>query len=174
MKNDNNGLRELFNDELHDIFNAENQILDSLPKLITLASLPDLKEALKNHLQETKNQVSRLNRIFKTLAMTPKEKTCEAMEGLLTEAEELTGNKARSAALDAAIIIAAQKVEHYEMASYGSLRSFAKQLGLDGSVAELLQETLDEEGAADKKLTKIAEGSFFSSGVNKNATKVAE
>ena len=103
--------------------------------------------------------------------MTPQEKTCEAMEGILREADEIVQNKTKSPLLDAAIISAAQKVEHYEMASYGTLRSFAKHLDLDSQIGTLLQDTLNEEGAADKKLTKIAEGSFFSSGVNKEAIK---
>jgi ferritin-like metal-binding protein YciE len=168
----NQDLFQLFVDELEDMNSSENQIVDSLPDLIKLASLPELKESLSKHLKETENQVSRIKKIYSILKLTPKENTCEAMEGLLKEAQELTQKKAKSPTLDAAIISAAQKVEHYEMASYGTLHSFAKHLDLDSQVAHLLQETLDEEGAADKKLTKIAEGSFFSSGINKEAAEV--
>lgn len=164
-------LHDLFIEELEDMYSSEHQIIDSLPKLIGLATLPDLKEALTNHLQETKNQVNRLKRIFTLLNLTPVENKCEAMEGLLREAEDLVHDKTKSSTLDAAIIIAAQKVEHYEMASYGALRSFSKHLDFKSEIVDLIQETLNEEGAADKKLTKIAEGSFFFSGVNKKAVK---
>lgn len=162
-------LDKLFIDELEDMYSSENQIVESLPKLIKLASFPELKEALSNHLKETKDQVTRIEKIFGLLDLPVKEKTCEAMEGILKEAEELTKNIAKSATLDAAIISAAQKVEHYEIASYGTLRSFAKYLELEDEILDLLQETLDEEGDADKTLTKIAEGTLFSNGVNKEA-----
>lgn len=164
-----NGLHQLFIDELKDMYSSEQQIVHSLPKLIRLASLPDLKEALQKHLKETEAQVIRIEEIFNFLNMTPSKKKCEAMEGLLKEAEELTENKAKSPTLDAAIISAAQKVEHYEIASYGTLKSFAKHLDLESEVVDLIQETLDEETQADKKLTKIADGSFFASGVNQEA-----
>ena len=162
-------LDKLFIDELEDMYSSENQILESLPKLIKLASFPALKEGLTKHFKETQNQVTRLEKIFSILELTPEEKTCEAMEGILKEADELVEKKTKSAILDAAIISAAQKVEHYEIASYGTLRSFAKYLELDEEIVDLLQETLDEEGAADKALTKVAEGTIFSNGVNKEA-----
>lgn len=168
----NQDLYQLFIDELADMYSSENQIIESLPNLIKLAAFPELKEALTKHLEETRNQVKRLDRIFLLLDMTPEEKTCKAMEGLLNEAEDIVRNKTRSSTLDAAIISAAQKVEHYEIASYGTLRSFAKNLGFDREVIDLLQENLDEEGAADKKLTKIADGSLFSSGINKEAAEL--
>ena len=167
----NQDLQHLFMEELEDMYSSEQQIIQSLPKLILLASLPELKEALTKHLAETEHQISRIEQIFSMLGMSPRENTCEAMEGLLKEAEELTENKTKSPTLDAAIISAAQKVEHYEIASYGTLRSFAKNLGLDSEISDLLQETLNEEGAADKKLTKIADGSIFASGVNKEAAE---
>lgn len=165
----NQGLHELFIEELEDMLSSEKQIVESLPKLIKLASLPDLKEALSHHLKETENQVIRIENIFSILEMSPSENLCEAMEGLLKEAKELVEDRSKSPTLDAAIISAAQKVEHYEIASYGTLRSFAKHLDLDSEIIDLLQETLDEEAAADKKLTKIADGSIFSSGVNREA-----
>lgn len=170
MKN-NQDLFKLFIDELEDMYSSEHQIIESLPKLIRLASSSDLKEALTKHLHETENQAKRLEQIFSILNLSSEEKTCEAMEGILREAEELTENKTKSPTLDAAIISAAQKVEHYEIASYGTLRSFAKSLELDSDIIDLLQDNLDEEGAADKKLTKIAEGSLFTTGVNKEAIK---
>ena len=165
-------LFQLFIDELEDMYSAEIQITEALPKLIKQASLPELKEALTSHLKETEEQVSRIEEIFSILEMTSKAKTCEGMKGILKEGDEMVKNKAKSPVLDAAIISAAQKVEHYEIASYGTLRSFAKHLDLGRDVTELLQATLNEEGSADKKLTKIAEGSFFSEGVNEDAVKV--
>lgn len=167
----NQDLYHLFIDELADMYSAEKQIIESLPKLINLASFPELKKALSDHLEETRNQVERIDKIFSMLDMSAEEKTCEAMEGLLKEAEEIVKNKSKSSTLDAEIISAAQKVEHYEMASYGTLRSFAKNLDLDGEIIDLLQDTLDEEGAADKKLTKIADGSLFTNGINKEAAE---
>lgn len=165
----NHDLRQLFLDELEDMFDSEQQIVNSLPKLIKLAHHEDLKEALSNHLKETENQVSRIEQIFSIMSMTPKKKTCRAMIGLLQEADDLVKNIQKSFTLDAAIISAAQKVEHYEIASYGTLRSFAKILDLDSEISNLLKETLDEEASADKKLTKIAEGSMFTTGVNQEA-----
>jgi ferritin-like metal-binding protein YciE len=165
----NQDLHKLFIDELSDMYSAEHQIIEGLPKLIKLASFPELKESLTKHLKETENQAHRIKKIFTILKVSLKEKKCEAMEGLMKEAEDIVKNKTPSALLDAAIISACQKVEHYEMASYGTLRSFAKHLELDSEVADLIQETLDEEGAANKKLTKIADGTFFSDGINQEA-----
>lgn len=167
----NQDLYGLFIDELCDMYNSEKQIVKALPKLIKMASLPDLKEALTKHWNETENQVRRIEKIFHILNQKPLEVTCEAMEGLVKEADELIENREKSPTLDAAIISAAQKVEHYEIASYGTLRSFAKHLDLNSEIVDLLQSTLDEEGAADKKLTKIADGSFFSPGVNTEAAE---
>ena len=149
-------LDKLFIDQLEDMYSSEIQILDSLPKLIRLASFPKLKEALSNHLKETENQVERIEKILEILDIPIKEKHCEAMEGILKEGGELVKNKNKSAALDAAIISAAQKVEHYEIAAYGSVRTFADMLGYKDA-AQLLQKTLEEEKAADQKLTELAE-----------------
>ncbi len=165
----NHGLYELFLKELACMYSAENQIVEALPKLINSASARELKEALKNHLNETKNQVTRLDQIFSLIGKKPMKNTSEDLKALIETASKLIKNQPKGATLDAAIISAAQKVEHYEMAAYGTLRSFANNLKLDSEVASLLQETLDEEGAADKKLTKIAEGSLFTSGINKEA-----
>jgi ferritin-like metal-binding protein YciE len=168
---ENHDLFELFMNELADMYNAEKQIVKALPKLIKSASLPELKEALTKHWNETENQVRRIEKIYNVLNVRPKEKSCEGMQGIISEANELTENKPKSSTLDAAIISCAQKVEHYEIASYGTLKSFAKTLGLRSEILDLIQDTLDEEGAADKKLTKIAEGSFFFSGVNTDAAE---
>ncbi|MBS4167518.1 ferritin-like domain-containing protein [Parachlamydia sp. AcF125] len=162
-------LTQLFITELAEMYDSENQIIEFLPHLIELASYQDLKEALTNHLNETKNQVKRLKKVFSLLDLEILGKNCIAMKSLLQAAEERTKKISKSFTLDAAIISATQKVEHYEMASYGTLRSFANHLGYDKEIIKLLQETLDEEGSADKKLTKIADGTFFSSGVNKEA-----
>lgn len=164
----------LFLEELEDMFSAEHQIVKALPDLIKQASLPELKEALSKHLKETEHQVQRIEKIFSMLGMKPKEETCEGMKGIIEEGKEMVKGKAKSAILDAAIISAAQKVEHYEIASYGTLRSFAEFLDLDDDIVDLIQENLDEEGAADKKLTKIAEGSLFTSGINKEAVDTSE
>lgn len=166
---ENQEFMRLFIGELEDIYSAEKQITRSLPRLIELSSFQELKDALSKHLKETEHQVERIEKIATILEISLRENTCEGMEGLLKEAQELVKNKQKSPVLDAAIISAAQKVEHYEIASYGTLRNFAKQLDLDSDVIDLLQDSLDEEGSADKKLTKIADGSFFSRGVNKEA-----
>lgn len=169
----NNDLYKLFLDQLKDMYSAEQQIIEAFPHHIDTATLPELKETMREHLRETENQVVRLERIFEILHEPIREKKCEAMEGLLNEAKNIVKGIQDSPALDAAIIAALQKVEHYEMASYGALRSFAKHLKCESEIADLLQETLDEEGSADKKLTKIADGSFFTSGVNKKAAELA-
>ena len=167
----NNGFFELFIDQMGDMYSSERQIIKALPKLIKLATFNDLRDALSSHLKETENQVRRIEKIYSILDINPAEETCEAMEGLVKEADEMVRNKTKGAVLDAAIIAAAQKVEHYEMASYGSLRTWAKFLELDSEIVDLLQDTLDEEGAADKRLTKIADGSIFTTGVNQEAAE---
>jgi ferritin-like metal-binding protein YciE len=149
-------LHDLYVEELKDLYNAENQLLKALPKMAKAASAPELRAAFENHLEETRTQVKRLEQIFKKLDASPKGKKCKAMEGLIEEGKELMGEDAEPAILDAALIAAAQRVEHYEMAGYGCVRTFARLLGYEDA-AELLQETLDEEAAADKKLTEVAE-----------------
>jgi len=149
-------LRELLVDELKDLYSAENQLVKALPKMAKAAASPYLKAAFEEHLEETKGQVERLVTIFEQLEGSPKGKKCKAMEGLVEEGSEFIDADGEDSVKDAALICAAQKVEHYEIASYGCARTFATLLGLD-EVAELLQETLDEEGNADKKLTELAE-----------------
>ena len=162
----NQNLYQSFIDELEDMLSCENQIIKTLPNLIKICSSHDLKEALTAHLEETKNQVQRIENIFSLLELSAKEKTCKGMDGILREGNEMFKGKEKDPTLDAIIISAAQKVEHYEIASYGTLRSFAKHLDLDSEIIDLLQENLEEEEEADKKLTKIADGSLFSGGIN--------
>lgn len=169
MKNQN--LYQLFIDELQDMYSSEGQIVKSLPHLIKSAFHENLKKALTEHLEETKNQVKRLEEIFSLLDLSSKKKHCRGMEGILKEGEEPVSRQTPSPILDAMIIASAQKVEHYEIASYGTLCSFAKHLNLQKEVGKLLDENLQEEGIADKKLTKIAEGSFFSIGINEEAVE---
>ena len=148
-------LHDLYVDELKDLYNAENQLLKALPKMAKAASASELRTAFEDHLEETREQVQRLEQIFKKLDVSPKGKKCKAMEGLIDEGKEVM-EEAQPPVLDAALIAAAQRVEHYEMAGYGCVRTFARLLGYDDA-AELLQETLDEEGAADERLTELAE-----------------
>ena len=150
-------LKDLYVDELKDLYNAENQLLKALPKMARKASSPDLKRAFQEHLGQTERQVNRLEKIFKGLGEKPTGKTCKAMKGLVEEGKEIMEEKGDDAVLDAALIGAAQKVEHYEIASYGTARTFASLLGEEDAVTAL-QQTLDEEAATDKKLTALAEG----------------
>jgi ferritin-like metal-binding protein YciE len=151
-------LHDLFVDELKDLYSAENQLLKALPKMAKGAAHPDLKAAFAEHLEVTRGHVARLEKIFENLDASPKGKKCAAMEGLIEEGKELLDQKkeANSSVLDAALIGAAQRVEHYEMAGYGCVRTFARLLGLTDA-EKLLQETLDEEAEADEKLGELAE-----------------
>jgi len=160
-------LQDLLIDELKDLYSAEKQLLKALPKMADAASDAPLRQAILDHLEETRQHVTRLEQAFTSLGETPKAKTCKAMQGLLAEGEKTITKKAPDPLRDAGLIGAAQRVEHYEIAAYGTARAFAEELGLD-DVAGLLQTTLDEEGAADKKLTDLA------STVNKTASLAAE
>lgn len=143
-------------DQLQDIYDAELRLTKALPKMAEAASDTQLKAAFEHHLSETKEQVNRLERVFEIIGKDANTKTCEAMKGLIAEGEEMINAKGDEHVRDAALIAAAQRVEHYEMAAYGTVRNLARRLGHD-QAAELLQQTLDEEGSADKKLTQIAE-----------------
>ena len=151
-----NDLHDLFLDELADMLHAEKQITKALPKLIKATETDELRGALQDHLEETQNQVSRIEQVFASLDEKSATKPCKGMEGILAEGDELVSETKGTSALDAAIISAAQKVEHYEIASYGTLAAWAKELGHD-KAAELLNESLAEEKAADEKLTEVAE-----------------
>jgi ferritin-like metal-binding protein YciE len=170
MKNPN--LNQLFINELQDMYSAEEQIVAALPLLIKSSSHPELKQAFTDHLKETKFQVKRLEKVFSLLDLPYKKRLCKGIQGILKEGEELISHTTASSVLDAFIIGAAQKVEHYEIASYITLCSFAKHLKLGREIIDLLKENLNEESAADKKLTKIAEGSFFSDGINEEALEI--
>jgi ferritin-like metal-binding protein YciE len=149
-------LYDLMVEELKDLYNAEKQLTKALPKMAKNASNEKLKRAFEDHLKETENQITRLEKVFKELDMAAKGKKCVAMEGIINEGKEIMEEDIDENVLDAALIAAAQKVEHYEIASYGTVRTYAQELGYS-KIADLLQETLDEESSANEKLTGIAE-----------------
>jgi ferritin-like metal-binding protein YciE len=149
-------LKKLYVEELRDLYSAENQLLKALPKMAKGASSEELKQAFEDHLEQTKDHVERLEEIFKGLDESPKGKTCHGMQGLVEEGSAILQKQGEDSVLDAGIIAAAQKIEHYEIASYGTVRTFASLLG-DDEAADLLQQTLDEEGDADKRLNELAE-----------------
>ena len=151
-------LQDLYVEGLKDLYSAENQILKALPRMIKVSTHPQLKKAFTAHERQTRGHVKRLERICKQLGISPKGKKCVGMEGLLQEGKDLIGEKPDADVLDAGLISAAQHVEHYEMAGYGTVRTYARQLGFDDQ-ADLLQQTLNEEGDTDKLLTAIAETS---------------
>lgn len=159
-------LRDLFIEELKDIYSAENQIIKALPKMEKAASSQQLKAGFSEHLQQTKGQVERLEQIFTQLDESPKGKKCKGMEGLLEEGEELMDEDVDPEVLDAGLISAAQRVEHYEISAYGTVRTYAELLGLNDA-AELLQQTLNEEKQTDQKLNSLAES------INVEAEKAA-
>jgi ferritin-like metal-binding protein YciE len=154
MKRDT--LQKLYTNELRDLYNAEHQLLKALPKMAKAASSEELKDAFKKHLEQTKGHVERLEQIFEELGENPKGKTCRAMKGLIEEGSEILQQDGEESVLDAGIIVAAQKVEHYEIAGYGSARTFAHLLG-QNKAAELLQTTLDEEAETNEVLNRLAE-----------------
>ena len=160
-------VKDLLIAELRDLHNAEEQLVEALPKMAEAASSTELKNAFNHHLEETRKHVTRLDDVFKSLAEKAGGETCEAMKGLVKEGEEFIKAKGQPDVRDAGLIGAAQRVEHYEMAGYGTARTLAKRLGLN-DIVETLQKTLEEERAADEKLTTVAE-----SDVNLTATKVA-
>jgi ferritin-like metal-binding protein YciE len=151
-------LQKLYIEELKDLYSAEKQLVQALPRMAKKASNPQLRAAFEEHLEVTKKQVERLDQIFERLERSPRGKKCKGMEGLIEEGKEMMQEDMDPEVLDAALISAAQKVEHYEIAGYGTVRTYARLLGEEGD-ARLLQKTLDEEGEADKKLTQLAESS---------------
>jgi ferritin-like metal-binding protein YciE len=156
-------LQSLFENELKDIYNAEKQLVDALPRIAKAASSPELADAISSHLEETKGHVQRIEQIMGSLDMPARGKKCKGMEGLLAEGKEILEEDGEDSVKDAGIISAAQRVEHYEMAAYGCLRSYAEILG-HTEAARLLDQTLQEEEAADEKLSQLAEG-----GINRAA-----
>jgi ferritin-like metal-binding protein YciE len=149
-------LKDLYIEQLRDLYNAENQLADALPSMVNMASSDELVQAFEDHLEETQEQQERLERIFRNLGEDPTGEKCEAMEGLIREAKEIAQESRDADALDAALIAQAQRIEHYEIAGYGTVRTYAHQLDRSDDV-NVLKETLGEEKAADQKLTKIAE-----------------
>jgi ferritin-like metal-binding protein YciE len=149
-------IENLFVEELRDLYSAEHQITKTLPKLVEAATSSDLKKAFEHHLKETEGQIERLDKAFEILGESPKGKPCDGMKGVLSEGAEMLKETSAGDIRDAGLISAAQRVEHYEMAAYGSVRAYAEQLG-QKEIAGLLQDTLEEEKAADKKLTEIAQ-----------------
>ena len=165
MAEEMNPLEELLVDELKDLYSAENQIIKALPRMAKAATSPELRRAFERHLEETRRQVERLDQIGEELEMKMTGKKCKGMEGLIAEGKELMEEDLEEDALDAGLIGAAQKVEHYEIAAYGTARTHAEMLGFR-KVAKLLQQTLNEEGATDKKLTQLAENVINYEAVN--------
>jgi ferritin-like metal-binding protein YciE len=156
--------------ELRDLYSAETQLTEALPNMSRAASHDDLKATFDEHLEETRGQVERLRQIFDQLGESPEGERCEAMEGLVQEGEEVIEMNGEAHIKDAALIAAAQRVEHYEIAGYGTAQTYADELGLS-EPKRLLDETLSEEKSADKKLGKLATGGWLSSGINEGARK---
>jgi ferritin-like metal-binding protein YciE len=162
-----NSFQDLFVNQLEDLYDAEQRLTQALPKMADAANSTQLKQAFREHLTETQRHVSRLETIFRQIGTDPKRETCQAMKGLISEGEEIVDATGDSSIKDAALIAAAQRVEHYEISGYGTARSFALRLGRH-EAADLLQQTLEEEKAADQKLNQIAESS-----VNRQASAQA-
>jgi ferritin-like metal-binding protein YciE len=156
MKTELNNLEDLFWDQVKDIYDAEHRLVEALPKMADAATDPMLKSAFREHLEQTRHQVERLEQIFRAGGKDADREACDGIKGLLKEGEHMIHAKGDDDTRDAGLIAAAQRVEHYEIAVYGSIRTFAQRLGRQDFV-DLLQRTLDEEGEADKKLTRIAE-----------------
>jgi ferritin-like metal-binding protein YciE len=148
-------LKELYIDELKDIYNAENQLVKALPKMAKAANSEELRTGFEEHLEQTRGHVQRLEQIFKELGEKPSGKKCKGMEGLVAEGQEMMGEEFEDDLMDAALISAAQRVEHYEIAAYGTVRTYAELLGED-TAAQLLEQTLEEEKETDQKLTDMA------------------
>lgn len=161
-------LEELFLDEIQDLYDAEKQLTKALPKLAKAATSDELRQVFDDHLDETRGHVARLEEVFESLGEKAKGKKCEAMAGLVKEGSDIVSNTEETAVRDAGLIAGAQKVEHYEIAGYGSARTHAQLLGHD-RIAELLEETLEEEKAADRKLNALAKST-----INEEAASVSE
>jgi len=163
-------LQSLFENELKDIYNAEKQLVDALPRIAKAASSPELADAITAHLEETKGHVRRIEQIMRSLDMPTRGKKCKGMEGLLAEGKEILEEDGEDAVRDAGIISAAQRVEHYEIAAYGCLRIYAETLG-HTEAAHLLDQTLEEEEAADQKLSSLAEGGINQAAATASTTE---
>lgn len=164
-----NSLRDVLVEELADLYSSERQLVEALPKMTNAAHSQDLRQAFQDHLDETRGHVTRLEQAFADLGIATPSETCEAMQGLINEGAEIVEASGDAAAIDVALIGAAQRVEHYEIAAYGTAKAIAEELDL-GKTASLLGDTLSEEGKADKLMTKIATGGLLGSGVNREAS----
>jgi len=163
-----NSLNDVFAGQIADLYSAERQLVDALPNVAQAAHSDELRQAFEQHLEETRGHVTRLEEVLGQVGIMSPTEQCEAMEGLIAEGKEIIEATGDPAAKDAALIAAAQRIEHYEIAGYGTARALAGELGLHEAKA-LLEETLDEESHADKRLTRIATGGLFSGGVNQEA-----
>ena len=163
-------LNDVFEEQVADLLSAEQQLIEALPKVAAAASSPELREAITEHLEETRGHVTRLQQVIQSSGITPPREECKAMAGLISEGDEVIEADGDPIAKDVAIIAGAQRVEHYEIAAYGTARELAKQLDLSDA-STLLGDTLNEESAADSRLTKIATGGLFASGVNQRAAQ---
>jgi ferritin-like metal-binding protein YciE len=161
-------LKDVLVEQVGDLQSAEQQLISALPKMAGAASNDDLRQAFETHLEQTRNHAERLIRVAGMLGTAPPSEECQAMKGLIAEGDDVIRATGDPDAKDAALIAAAQRVEHYEIAAYGTARTLSEQLGLKDA-ASLLEETLNEESNADKRLTKIATGGMLSSGINKRA-----
>jgi ferritin-like metal-binding protein YciE len=167
-----NNLHDVLVEQLADLYSAETQLVTALPKMAGAAHTDELRQALEHHLEETRGHVTRLQAVSAEIsAPLSSSAVCEAMRGLITEGEEIVHASGDHAAIDVALIAAAQRVEHYEIAAYGTVRELANELGYD-KAASLLEDTLDEEAKADKLLTKIATGGMLRTGVNQEAASM--
>jgi ferritin-like metal-binding protein YciE len=165
-----NTMNDVLAGQLEDLYSAEQQLVKALPQMAAAATSPDLRQAFTDHLDETRRHVTRLEEVFVDAGIPRKAEHCEAMEGLIKEGSEIVATPGDAATKDVALIAAAQRVEHYEIAAYGTARALARELGF-GDAESKLDETLDEEAAADKLLTKLATGGFMSSGLNREAAE---
>jgi ferritin-like metal-binding protein YciE len=163
-------LQDVFVHELQDLRSAEQQLTEALPKLASAASTDELQKAFTEHLEETREHLRRIDELLPTLGAKPSNETCKGMQGLIREGEDVIAAQGDPIAKDAAIIAAAQRAEHYEMAAYGTAATLADHLDLDDA-KDVLEQTLDEERSADKLLTKIATGGMFKTGVNERAAR---
>lgn len=171
MENHNRAFESLFVEELQKIYFAERQVAATLQMLIKTAKSKDLKELFQQHLQETKNHQTRLEQCFHELGLNPDERESKAIEGIIEDSKDLYLNLNASPLCDAALILAAQKIDHYEIVTYGTLRTYARHLDYN-KIERLLQESLNEAGKSNQKLTKLAEGTFFSKGINAMACQL--
>lgn len=165
-----NTLQDLFVEQLSDLYSAETQLINALPKMAQATSSKDLQKAFETHLTQTQEHVERLDQVFNQTGLKRMNEKCKGMEGLIKEGEQAIKMQGDPKVRDAGLIAAAQRIEHYEIAGYGTVRTYADQLGFDDA-KDLLQKTLDEEGKTDQLLTKLAEGGLMGDGINEEAQR---